>query len=1086
MKILELRFQNLNSLYGEWSIDFTTTEYGSDQIFAITGPTGAGKSTILDAICLALYGQTPRLKTISKSTNEIMSRQTGECFAEVLFETMAGRFRSHWSQRRSRLKADGNLQESKHEMSDALTGQVLESKKREVAARIEKTTGMDFDRFTRSMLLAQGGFAAFLTASPDKRSPILEQITGTMIYSEISKQVHERKTIETKKLELLMAQTDGILILDDEDEAIVLGELSQKKQIEKTLGLKNDNLGKSILWLKGLETLKNELLVIDKESQESSTNLIGFEQDRKKLVNARKATELDHAYAILSTKRQQQKQDLKSLVDSESKIPDQAKRLAIKEADLKASQKAVIKIKEEQKNEHLLIKNVRALDQNIVQNQSVLKKLQSEFEKKSANIFTKKEELQKVKAAKAEAGKNLLKVEEYLSANANDGKLVSHLTGITEQIKNLMASNTRILKIQGQILEQKKQFETTKALHRKQSTLCNTLTEKHEMAQERVSAAKKAIKALLKGRLLREYRTEHDNLLREMTYLARIANLEEHRQNLEDGSPCPLCGALDHPFAKGNVPQIGETEEKINKLAIFIKKAEQFENDLKDHESKEKTVEFELVEAEKKLVQALHKKDESRANVLHVQKELQEISAKSYELKDIVIEFLEPFSNDKSLALMLDNDDYDPLLKTLNNRQKKWQDQEKLKIDIEKKASDFKSQLSNLDGILKTLEQSMSEQSDVLNKHKEDLKNLVADRTKLYSQKDPDTEEARPETLVCKTENLEKTAGKNLDEEKQSFNSLQTRIKSLQESTAVREPELESATTSFIANCRKSGFDDESVFISHRLSFDEINRLNLRAKSLDETNAGIAIRKKDRETKLLSETAKKLTDEPLEQLQNQQVQTRDSLKELGQEIGALKQKLSENTIAKERLHEKKVLIDNQKKKCSQWDALHSLIGSADGKKYRNFAQGITFEVMVSHANVQLEKMTDRYLLLRDEHKPLELNIVDNYQAGEIRSTKNLSGGESFIVSLSLALGLSNMASRNVRVDSLFLDEGFGTLDEDALETSLEALVSLKQEGKLIGIISHVSSLKERIGTQINIRPVSGGRSTITGPGCIKN
>jgi len=119
------------------------------------------------------------------------------------------------------------------------------------------------------------------------------------------------------------------------------------------------------------------------------------------------------------------------------------------------------------------------------------------------------------------------------------------------------------------------------------------------------------------------------------------------------------------------------------------------------------------------------------------------------------------------------------------------------------------------------------------------------------------------------------------------------------------------------------------------------------------------------------------------------------------------------------------------------------IGSADGKKYRNFAQGLTFELMVSHANRQLEKMTDRYLLIRNEKQPLELNVVDSYQAGEIRSTKNLSGGESFIVRLTLALELSKMANQKVWVDSLFLDEGFGTLDEEALETALETLSGLQ-------------------------------------------
>jgi exonuclease SbcC len=207
------------------------------------------------------------------------------------------------------------------------------------------------------------------------------------------------------------------------------------------------------------------------------------------------------------------------------------------------------------------------------------------------------------------------------------------------------------------------------------------------------------------------------------------------------------------------------------------------------------------------------------------------------------------------------------------------------------------------------------------------------------------------------------------------------------------------------------------------------------------------------------------------------------LKQIRQEIGADAKSLGDNRLQKEkrqsRLHE----IEAQKKECLRWQTLRELIGSADGKKFRNFAQGLTFEMMTAHANRQLQKMTDRYLLVRDAVEPLELNVIDNYQAGEVRSTKNLSGGESFIVSLALALGLSRMASRNVRVDSLFLDEGFGTLDDDALETALDTLSELQQDGKLIGVISHVLALKERIGTQITVTPQSGGRSSLSGPGC---
>ena len=164
---------------------------------------------------------------------------------------------------------------------------------------------------------------------------------------------------------------------------------------------------------------------------------------------------------------------------------------------------------------------------------------------------------------------------------------------------------------------------------------------------------------------------------------------------------------------------------------------------------------------------------------------------------------------------------------------------------------------------------------------------------------------------------------------------------------------------------------------------------------------------------------------------------------LQQCIGGLRQRLQQNAALKQQQQDRLAAITAQQRECERWDLLYQLLGSADGKKYRNFAQGLTFEIMVRHANRQLQQMYDRYLLIRNNEHPLELNVIDNYQAGEVRSTENLSGGESFIVSLSLALGLSSMTSSNIRVDSLFLDEGFGTRDEDMLDTALEALASLR-------------------------------------------
>lgn len=1078
MKILELRFKNLNSLYGEWTIDFTSPDYVADKIFAITGPTGAGKSTILDAICLALYGRTPRLKSITKTTNEIMSRQTGECFAEVAFETQAGQFRCHWSQRRAYQKSDGNLLDSKHEISDAATHKVLESKKREVALRVEQTTGMDFDRFTRSMLLAQGGFAAFLSAAPDQRAPILEQITGTAVYSDISIQVHDRRGKEQKKLDLLLAETAGITLLNDEEEACVNLDLAAKKETEKSLGQKDETLGRWILWLLGMETLKAELLAIEEETQDLALRLAAFEPDRKRLARAQVAAELDSAYATLVSKRDQQQAELKTLAKARPRLPDLEKALALEETGLKQAEAAVVRVRTEQKAQLALIKQVRALDLHVTEKQSAVKKAAEDCRRSAAQILEKKETGKKAVLDQAAAAKTLSRVEDYLVDHARDAELITQFTGITEQIKHLQAAVAKSRVVQAQAADLKKRMEEETGRHKAQSDACTALKETHDAALKQVTETQKTLAVLLKDRLLREYRTEHETLLREMAYLGTIKSLEQERARLEDGKSCPLCGATDHPFARGNVPGMDETEKKIQTLANLIQKADQLEKTLKAAENREKTAGLKLAEAEKLLVSARHRQEDSQTQLLRTENELQAAWDKNAEFNRNLLQTLAPFGIDH-----IPDTGPDTLVAELKTRQKNWQKALDRKMEIEKELSRLAATLKGLDAQITTLEEAAGEKQETLESLREALEILKKDRHDRYGQKNPDTEEARLEAELAEVEDKAKAARQTRDEVKHRLNELTTRIKALEESTALRRPELAGLEAGFVLQCSKRDFPDETAFLACCLSFDDRTRLTHAAGLLDREKAGIATRKKDRETRLAREIEKKMTDLPLEDLKQDQAATREALKTLGEDIGAIKQKLSDNAAARAKLREKKEWIDAQRNECERWEALHALIGSADGKKYRNFAQGLTFEVMVSHANRQLEKMTDRYLLVRDEKQPLELNIMDNYQAGEIRSTKNLSGGESFIVSLSLALGLSNMASRNVRVDSLFLDEGFGTLDEEALETSLEALSGLQQEDKLIGIISHVSALKERISTRISIQPVSGGKSVITGPGC---
>ncbi len=1077
MKILGLRFKNLNSLYGEWHIDFTAPEYVQDGIFAITGPTGAGKSTLLDAVCLALYGRTPRLNLITKTSNEVMSRRTGECFAEVFFETQAGRFRCHWSQRRAGQKPDGNLQDAKHEISDADTGKVLESGKREVAIRIEQATGMDFIRFTRSMLLAQGGFAAFLAAAPDDRSPILEQITGTAVYSEISKLVHLRKTDEHKKLELLTAETAGIVLLNDEEEAFILEGLEKKKETEQTSGQKNNKIQAAILWLTGMDTLKSELLSIEAESEKFALALKAFEPDRKRLQEARKAAEIDSLYARLQSLRDQQKSDLNVLSETQALIPERKKALEIRQITLDKAESDLFSIKAEEKKELSLIKEVRALDFRISEKKALLKTIAGEHGKIEAEIAGKKEHREKTAQELVLAEKTLSEVNTYLLTHSGDAELLTRLTGITEQVKTFKATGEKQAAMKKELSGFQKKFEAAKMQCQQQAAALQGFKEKHEACCKAVGDTKREMEVLLEGRLLREYRAEHEGLLREMAYLRKIQSLEQERQNLKDNSPCPLCGSLHHPFALGHVPQADQTEEKISILSSLIKKAEDLEKRLKDREALEKASGLAFMEAEKQGVLVQHREEEIKTALQRSEKELHGVSDELARQNEALILNLQPFGIDR-----IPDTGTDTLMESLKIRQKNFQDRRDQKTGIEKLQIELLSGISGMDRVIQTLDDRMNEIKAKGVDQKKEVERLTSDRIQCYGGKIPDTEEARLEKKGEEAEVFVKTARKNRDDIREALREGMTRIAALKETTKRRQSELIPLGASFLQTCRASGFENEDVFLSLRLSPDERKGLLERAGKLDESIMENTARKNDREKRLLIETEKKLTDQGLDDLRKEAAALQESLKNLGEEIGAIKQKLIDNASAKEKLLQKKTFIDLQKIECARWDNLHGLIGSADGKKYRNFAQGLTFEVMVAHANRQLEKMSDRYLLIRDEAQPLELNIVDNYQAGEIRSTKNLSGGESFIVSLSLALGLSNMASRKVRVDSLFLDEGFGTLDEDALETALEALSGLHRQGKLIGIISHVPALKERIGTRISVMPVSGGRSTLTGPG----
>jgi len=1080
MKILELRFKNLNSLYGEWLIDFTNSDYVSNGIFALTGSTGAGKSTILDAICLALYGATPRLGRITKSSNEIMSRQTGECYAEVVFESQAGRFRCYWGQHRARKKADGKLADAKHEISDVETGKLIETKKSLVSGIIEEKTGMDFDRFTRSILLAQGGFDTFLKADVEQKSRILEQITGTEIYTEISRRVHERQREERDKLNLLKAGISGIVILEPEQEEEIQQDFENKQEQEKALGILTVETRKAITWLDDIDGFKKDISSLSEESEKLQIELESFKPEREQLGRALKAAGLDGKYANLTAVRKQQSTDQTALMTEEEKLPEMETSFREQAESLETAEQQTFKAKENLKVAAPIMQKVRSLDQKLDSQKKAVfdgeSSCKKDAEKIDSDIRLKLKEQEK----RNESRKMLEHAEDYLKGHSQDEWLISGLAGVEEQLNSLLSKQKEIT--QKETDEEKAETVLRKATKELESCTKQHGTRKQKLkdAVKKLQQGKNVLSELLGGRLLREYRTEKETLLREMVFLTKIAELEDHRAKLVDGKPCPLCGAEEHPFAEGNVPVPDEIEKSIETLTKLIQKAEDQETAIRKLETAERTASKNLTESEKNKITAVNDKQSAEKNLSDLTNSLSTARSDFEELKKAVSAKLQPLGVEE-----IPDSDVSSLLESLKDRLEKWQAQIKRIVEIEKQISGRDSELKSLEAVIETQCSALAEKQENLEDLKKEHSEGVVQRQELYGDKKTDDEELRLNKAITDAEQAEKQA-KNLHGDlKQKLTLTKANVDFLKKRIDEREAELKKREPDFSAALKPAGFSDEKQFLEARLSTEERDALTVKANELDEEQTDLNARKKDRETRLAVEVERKVTDKTLEELEPQFEEFEENLKQLRDTIFGLKQKLSDNTAAKERINEKQTDIEAQKDECSRWEKLHGLIGSADGKKYRNFAQGLTFELMVSHANRQLEKMTDRYLLIRDDEQPLELNVVDNYQAGEIRSTKNLSGGESFIVSLTLALGLSKMASRKVRVDSLFLDEGFGTLDEESLETALETLSGLQQDGKLIGIISHVSALKERISTQITITPVSGGKSMLSGPGCRK-
>ncbi len=1229
MRILKLRFENLNSLYGQWEIDFTGGEFAGNGIFAIVGATGAGKSTVLDAIALALYGRTPRLGVVSAGSNEIMSRGKGECSAEVYFEISGVQYSAHWSQKRARGKSGGKLQPHRHRLDNITTAEPVAEKISQTRISIEELTGMNFDQFTRAMLLAQGEFSKFLKANTSERSEILENITDTADYSLISVAVHERRRREEDMLSGLKSGLDGISLLSADKIQGIESDIALTAESESKLKSREEELRRVKELYVSQETLRKHHDELAVQREELERRQQDFSEKKLQLVKAEAAESCWQEY--LHLKKMQDK------LDSESKLLNEnleslmvlRKDLDDSEAGYLEQQNKLATVKENFTAEHKILRSVRDLDVKLQNYYGRLRELKNDEAKIRSHISVASEEVAGIDKECLLYAEELRVSEYYLQEHKEDASLVEKLNSLIRDMQELAVAGANNSKLAGKLDSLVIKKNQLREEYEDEKKLSAEIQGRSEKVNSEIMKLQQQYELLLSGSSIGAYRRDYEkygerlkllddlgglleqqsasavkveqlrnkvsvcnenilkikdicnqvssaesDVLREqehlelgLKYYEQVKTLEKRREELVDGEECPLCGSREHPFVVNGAPEINEFELRLKDVRGRLKLIDEELVHLKASTSHEQgileaataglrseednytllsskiaaflaridlTADIDLTEYQVAEVQSIHDNLERIKTVIieaeALDKIINEFKGQLVTVKDSLLKqekitggMLAAEREVAAQELHL-REELELSAERLNSLKEElklslaaygyvsdnWEavQLDIIAIELRKRADEYKHAADNAENCrhqieLRTVRKKelcrnldhergrLLELAELQVTVEQEQRDCYAQRCELYGTKDCDAEEDKFNAQISSMEQVleEMSIGSRVCREK--VTRCVERIEALKDNIEVAKTELQTMQSDFDASITAKGFSSESEFCASRLDSDLLMELKLERTGIEdsikhnEQQRGDNLRKLEAlELSLAEAPSQEFVAGELERVTGERSALLESL-------GALKNTLYQQSQLYAQYSAKSQEILKQQEVCRRWGHLHELIGSADGKKFRNFAQGLTFDILLKYANRELLQMNDRYLLCRStvdsggNAESLELDVIDKDQAGEIRSAKNLSGGESFIVSLALALGLSNMSSRKVEVNSLFLDEGFGTLDDAELDKVLSALSQIQQRGKLIGIISHVSALKERISLQLVIEKGAGGRSVIAGPGCKK-
>lgn len=1121
MKFLQLEILNLASLdkQGGEVINFEEGALGESTIFSIVGPTGSGKSTLLDAICLALYNRAPRYPRKKGDKNQnieifgaadasesnrlaptdsrnILTRGKKEGYSKLTFLANNGSiYRAEWHVRFQRVRYE-NAKTALYKITR--NGEEI-SEETADWNELPNIIGLDYDQFLRTVLIAQGSFANFLTAKENERYELLEKLIGCEeTYTNIATEIKKAKDQATDAYNQMAASVEAVKqnLLNDEELAQLKEEIDRLEKAEKELDSQLQAISKDLQWFEENDKQIKQITICQSDMRQAADAIKAMQAQ---ILHLQLHDEVQPAVNQLQeVERQTQSihEQEENILKAEGNIKSQESAISESEKALASLKEAVSKAQEQQEKALPVIAEARALKtkmeaampnlkekkealelaqkenltalKDVEENARNIQKWEAETEKANLALKTTKEEIAKQKQVLHEAtqaAEQAWEKERNKTAGQNIEELQSHKSAAEKKLQDVQQAIKVVAHLDTATTEKQKNEERIQILGKRNAEIDEAL-------------GKLSIEALEKESLT----------LRNAYTLMVSEKWEIHRANLTEGKPCPLCGSTTHPYHTDN----RQFEEATTELSQLLKAKE---NLLKLQQKEEKDLSGERKQNDGE-VQTLQKQQEKLSGEIATYEEdwkaliaqYPKIPKAEAELKSL-LPIYENKAKDASSKLSLFNKIQKEIERLTQLKDKAVKDEaayESKASTIQNKAqentstcatklAEQKALTTNLISQQKSKEEAYGKALQAWNSAKKEMEEWQEKYKQILNGEEPDAAEQRLTAAKDEATKAADTQNENINKlkaelanSKGSHQTMQSQNKTMKENLQEKEKELDL----WIEEYNKQ-LEEKSI----EPPFIDRNTIREMLHSAEDWNA-IRREKDEKEKAVASTTALYQSAEKAHQqhLEHQPAQTRDALLAIQQEYQERSQR-NELIAANARMqnHQEAVKLLGDKAEAlnlvtqekDDWTAITDAIG-ADGKTLRKIAQCYTLSFLIAHANQEIRKFNSRYELQQVKHS-LGIRVIDHDRADDIRDTTSLSGGETFIVSLGLALGLSALSSRNISFENLFIDEGFGTLDPDTLATVIDSLAMLQSsQGKKVGVISHTDTMSERITTQIRI------------------